>query len=84
MSSKDLQIRNTSELELGVSDHMVVHHASIQLKIKRPPPRVIRGRSFKRFNEESFRNDLANAPWSVCSIFDDPDDSCYINYKILG
>ena len=50
----------------------------------RAPPRIIRGHSFKRFNVESFRNDLANVPWSVCSIFDDPDYSYWAWNKIYG
>ena len=61
--------------ELGISDHELVL-ATIWSKIKRPPPKTVRARTFKRFDQASFVKDIKNAPWSVCSVFNDPDD-CY-------
>lgn len=68
-------IRNTCNLDLGISDHMVVY-ASAQTRGRRPPPRIVKGRTFKPFNQRDFIRDLEEAPISVCSEFDDPDD-CY-------
>ena len=48
ISSNDIKINDTRRLELGISDHMLIQ-GTIQMRIKRPPPRIIRGRSFKRF-----------------------------------
>ena len=61
--------------ELGISDHKLVL-ATIWSKIKRPPPKTIRARTFRRFDQAAFVKDVENAPWSVCSVFYDPDD-CY-------
>ncbi|PFX17833.1 putative RNA-directed DNA polymerase from transposon BS [Stylophora pistillata] len=61
--------------ELGISDHKLVL-ATIWSKIKRPPPNIFRARTFKRFDQAAFVKDIESAPWSVCSVFNDPDD-CY-------
>ncbi|KAL9954935.1 hypothetical protein ACROYT_G042525 [Oculina patagonica] len=68
-------ISNTRNLELGISDHMLVY-ACVQTRVRRPPPKIVKGRTFKNFNRCEFIRDLEDAPWSVCSVFDDPDD-CY-------
>ena len=60
IASRTGLIRNTRNLELG--------------RVRRPPPRIVRGRTFKTFNQRDFISDLEEAPWSVCSAFDDPDD----------
>ena len=44
ISSNRNLIKNTRTVELGISDHMLVH-ASVQTKIKRPPPKIIKARS---------------------------------------
>ena len=68
-------IRNTRNLELGISDHTLLY-ASVQTRVRRPPTRIVKGRTFKSFNQRDFARYLEEAPWSVCSAFDDPDD-CY-------
>ena len=75
MASKCGLVKNTKTLELGISDHMLVH-ACMRTKVRRDPPKIVKARSFKRFNREMFMKDIESAPWSVCSSFDDPDD-CY-------
>lgn len=75
ISNKPELVKSTSTLELAISDHMLVF-ASVMTKIKRPPPKIIHARTFKRFDEDEFKRDIEKAPWSVCSVFDDPDD-CY-------
>ena len=67
-------IKCTKTLKLGISDHLLVY-ASVKNKIKRPPPKVVTARSYKRFDNEAFRKDVEEAPWAVISVFDDPDDS---------
>ena len=73
-SSRNL-IKSTRAIELGISDHMLIH-ASLHTRIKRPPPKIIRARTFRNFNQAEFHKDIAEVPWFVCSVFDDPDD-CY-------
>lgn len=43
ISSRDFKIKETRTLELGISDHMLIQ-GTIQMRIKRPPPRIVRGR----------------------------------------
>ena len=50
-------------------------YATLSVKTSREPPMIINTRNFKRFNENKFRQDIAWAPFSVCSIFDDPSDT---------
>lgn len=35
-------------------------------------------RCVKHFDQKIFLDDLANQPWSVVQVFDDPNDSYYI------
>ena len=73
--SKNIQIKKITNLELGISDHMLIN-GIIKTQIKRPHPKIVRARSYKNFNPNKFQQDLETAPWSVCFIFDSPDD-CY-------
>lgn len=76
ITSKPEIIKGTIKTtELGISDHKLVL-ATIWSKIKRPPPKIVRARTFKRFDQATFVKDIESAPWSVCSVFNDPDD-CY-------
>ena len=52
-------------------------YASLTIKVKRPPPKIINARTYSKFNTNYFRKDIEEAPWSVCFIFDDPDDVYY-------
>ena len=54
-------IRNTRNLELGISDHMLVY-ACVQTRVRRPPPKIVKGRTFKKFNQCEFIRDLEDAP----------------------
>ncbi|KAK2556861.1 hypothetical protein P5673_021073 [Acropora cervicornis] len=47
--------------ELGISDHKFVL-ATIWSKIKRPPLKIVRARTFKRFDQAAFLKDIENAP----------------------
>ena len=73
ISSKPEMVKETKCLESGISGHMLVY-ASLTTKVKRPPPKIINARTYSKFNTVNFRKDIEEAPWSVCSIFDDPDD----------
>ena len=60
IASKVELMKKTIKLELGISDHNLIY-GCLQTKL--------------RFNPLKFIRDMENAPWSVCSVFDDPDDS---------
>ena len=73
ISSKPEMIKETKCLELGISDHMLVY-VSLTTKVKRPLPKIINARTYSKFNSEHFRKDIEEAPWLVCSVFNDTDD----------
>ena len=60
-------------LPLGISDHDLIY-APVHLKNKRPPPRVIKVKDFKKMDLERFKSDIENAPFQVAFTFDDTDD----------
>ena len=57
IASKCGLVKNTKTLELGISDHMLVH-ACMRTKVRRDPPKIVKARSFKRFNREMFTKDI--------------------------
>ena len=59
-------------------------HASVQTRIKRPPPKIIMARSYKNFDQAKFSTDIAETPWSVCEVFDDLDDCHWAWTHIFG
>ena len=60
-------------LPLGISDHNLIY-ATLKLRQKRPPPRIITIRNFKNFNIKEFHADLSCAPFYVANVFEDKDD----------
>ena len=69
---KDL-ITSSGVFPLGISDYSLIY-ATMNLKKKRPPPRCIMVRDYKRIDLDAFRHDLATAPFYLASVFDDVDD----------
>lgn len=66
-------VSSTGVSPLGISDHDLIY-ATLRLKNKRPPPRVIKIRNFNKMDLENFKFDLEYAPFHVTEIFDDKDD----------
>ena len=66
-------VSSTGVFPLGISDHDLIY-ASLRLRHKRPPPRLIKIRNYKNFDEKSFKSDLVNAPFHVTECFEDMDD----------
>ena len=60
-------------LPLGISDHNLIY-ATLKLRQKRPPPRIITIRNVKNFNIKEFHVDLSRAPFYVANVFEDKDD----------
>ena len=46
-------------------------------------PRKIFYRSFKKFDNDKYINDLKLIPFNVCSVFDDPDDQMWCYNKLI-
>ena len=66
-------VSSTGVLPLGISDHDQIY-ATWRLRLKRPPPRVIKIRNYKNFDLKSFKSDLVNAPFHATECFEDMDD----------
>ena len=56
-------------MQSAISDHGLV---SLTLKLKTPRPR-----SYKNYDHDSFIEDLANVPFHIVNLFDDPDDQVH-------
>ena len=50
--------------------------------LKRPPPKIMQIRNYKKLNKESFKQDIKCTPFHVATIFDDPDDSLWMWNKL--
>lgn len=72
MSPKEI-VKTSSVLDVGISDHSIISLTLCWHKPKSPSPCVVR-RSYKKFNADKFREDLAAVPWSVSDVFDSFDD----------
>ena len=61
---------------LGISDHHLIY-AVINLRrtYHKPALKVIR--DFKNVDVSALRHEFASAPWNICDIFDDIDDSVW-------
>ena len=60
---KDL-ISISGAFPLGISDHDLIY-ANIRLKNKRPPPKHIRTRDYKKIDPEKFRGDVESVPFQL-------------------
>ena len=60
--------------ECGISDHSIVF-ATKKSGFPKGPAQVHEIRSYKNFNKESFRQDIAWVPWSIIESFDDINDA---------
>ena len=69
-------IKNSQVLDIGISDHKLVA-STLSLKVTRPKPKIVETRNYKSFNEEKFRRDLQEAPWTVCQSLESADDACW-------
>lgn len=78
---KDL-VSSTGTFPLGISDHDLIY-ATLRLKNKRPPPKIIKIRDYKRMNIENFRRDIETAPFHIASTFEDPDDLLWAWQNLL-
>ncbi|XP_022797595.1 uncharacterized protein LOC111335861 [Stylophora pistillata] len=73
VTTKANMVRQCGVLPLGISDHSLVY-ATLKLKSKRPPPKIVRSRNFKRCNIQDFKKDIELIPFHLLDIFEDKDD----------
>ena len=83
VTDKPGSIAGTLNFNPGLSDF---HHCiTAATKVHAPlfKPRMIMYRSYKHFSEESFKDDIENAPLHVCDLFDDVDDSVWFHNTLI-
>ena len=75
-------IKSSRPVELEISDYMLTHSS---IHIRNKPVRT-----YRNLNLADFQRDVASAPWSVCTVFVDPDDRYWswmytaISRKVVG
>ena len=69
-------VGKSGALPLGLSDHCLTY-ATLKLKSKRPPPKIIQTRNFKHFNDKDFKTDIERIPFHITTVFEDKDDSLW-------
>ena len=65
--------KESGTFEAGLSDHCLVY-TILNKKLPQPKAEIVKVRSFKNFNQDSFCDDLSRVPFSLAYLFDEPDD----------
>ena len=74
IANKGKIVENIKTADIGNFDHNLVSF-TLNLQVKKQPPKIITIRTYKNFNTEKSKRDLQNAPyWPTCDIFDEIDD----------
>ena len=71
-------------IPVGFSDHSAIFAVRKLHRLKPPPPRVIDARNFKRFNRDTFIEDLNKVPSSFINSFADVKDSWDSFKQLVG
>jgi len=83
LTSSPQKIVSHLNISLGLSDFHNLVCAATRMHAPQTVQRKLIYRSFKRFDETKFTNDLKLAPFHVCDIFDDTDDVMWsFNYLL--
>ena len=85
LSNEPNRFKSTINVNCSLSDFHIVCTAT---KLQCPPPhpeydRKLFYRSYRKFNEESYTEDLQNMPLAVCDVFDDIDDKVWCFHKLV-
>ena len=70
------QLQSSGVLDYKIADHEFVY-AILKLRKKNTGPVIRTVKNYKTFNKELFRQDISNAPWWVCSTFEEIDDNTW-------
>lgn len=77
------RIQNTVSIDVELSDfhHMVCWATKMSVPPK--PERIVKYRSYKKFEESEYTKDLSAAPFHVSEVFDDVDDCYWFCEKLI-
>ena len=77
------RIAGTLNVNTGISDfHNLIAFTS-KMYVPETGDRNIQYRSYKYFDDELFKDDIASAPYYVSDIFDDFDDTYWFNHMLI-
>ena len=82
--SKPVRFNETMVFDTGLSDFHKMITVSTKLYAPRRIPRKIIYRSFKNFDELSYREDIKNAPFSIAHIFEDAQDITWCHESLFA
>ena len=77
------RISTSFNIKCGFSDWHNIVGCVTKIQVPKQIPTKIKYRSYKNFDDNTFRNDVAFIPFHVCEIFDDVDDQYDIYTKLL-
>ena len=77
------RIAGTLNVNTGISDFHNLIAFSSKMHVPKTGDRNIQYRSYKHFNDEIFKDDIASAPYHVGDIFDDFDDTYWFNHMLI-
>lgn len=69
-------------LKLSLSDHYMIY-CNRSCKIPKDEPKIIKVRSFNKFECDAFLADLETLPWGTIYMFDSPDDAWFAIEELL-
>ena len=84
LSSEPKRFKGALNVISSLSDFHNVTCVASRLHKSYASPKTIIYRSYKKFDDETFINDVKYIPFSVCDIFDDHDDSLWSFNKLLS
>ena len=83
LTNNKKRILSSGTIEPHISDHQLVYTV-MRAKSSFKRSRKITCRSFKNYNKDKFEFELSSVPFSISSIFDDPDDKVWVFQKLLS
>ena len=83
LTSHKRRIANVLNINTGISDFHNLIACSTKMHVPRNTNRLIYYRSYKHFDETSFKHDLEIAPFHVGDMFDEVDDTFWFNHSLI-
>ena len=83
ITSNKRRVYDTLSLNTGISDFHNLVAFSTKMHVPKLGRRRIQYRTFKNFDETSFKHDIEMAPYHVGEIFDDFDDTYWFNHTLV-
>ena len=83
LTSNKKRIASTLNVNTGISDFHNLIAFSSKMNVPKTGDRNIQYRSYKHFDHELFKDDIASAPYRVGDIFDDFDDTYWFNHTLI-